>query len=280
MCVKIKMVAEDKGDMVISLKKPNPLKKRYWKVHDIFVKEFNWPNQMFHLRKKDRVNIKIDYRSPFKETIRMLKKRFELSDKEVKSLNNHQLEYDVLRLEKTGYKDEKIISQIYKEIYNKETLGLFIDKIEYILKNIEKWNTKLNMEEYHSHKALINSTLGICFEYTCKALVLSKGYHINEHNKSKKPIKRLTKKTQLNPRRTFSLKIIWNFILEKRFIKLSKKEKMIGNYLYFLRNLCAHIPLPLASKMNYNHLSIDLIKKMIVESRKEYYKYLICEKVF
>lgn len=267
------------GSLTIYSKKPSPPKKRYWKVHDIFINEFGWPKQMLHLKKKDQVKVKINYNLSFDETMRMLKKKFNLSDKEANSFN-YSLEYDILRLEKTRYKNKKILSQIYNEVPNKNKLKVFIDNIEYILKNIESFekNFKINDENgnfvYHQHRTLINSILGICFEYVCKALAISKGYYINEHNSSKKPIKRITKKTKFNSKRTFSLEKIWNFILEKRFLKFTKEEKITGNYLCFLRNLCAHLPLSPASRGNYNKLSIDLIKKMLKECNKEYFYFL------
>ena len=159
-------------------------------------------------------------------------------------------------------------------------MKLFIDNSEYILKNIEKFDKDFKIEDeegnfvYHQHRALINSIMGICFEYVCKALVLSKGYYINEHEGSKKPIKRITKKTKINPNRTIGLGSIWNFILEKRFIKFSKQEKLIGNYLCFLRNASAHIPLSPASRGNYNKLSINLLNKILKEANKEYLYFL------
>lgn len=270
------------GSVTIYSKKPTPPKKRYWKVHDIFIREFGWAKdypQMLHLKKKDQAKVKIDYSLPFNETMKMLKNKFNLSNEETSSFN-YSLEYDILRLEKTKYKNKKILSQIYNEIFDKKKLKLFIDNTEYILKNIENFEKdfKINDENgalvYHQHRTLINSILGICFEYACKALVLSKGYYINEHNSGKKPIKKVTKKTKFNPTRTLGLETLWNFILEKRFLKFTKYEKTTGNYLCFLRNLCAHLPLSPASRGNYNKLSIELIKKMLKECNKEYFYFL------
>jgi len=265
--------------ITILVEKPKPPKKRYWKVHDIFIREFDWPKQMLHLKKKEQAKVTIDYSLPYEETIKRLKNKFNLTEEEANSFN-YSLEYDILRLEKTKYKNKKIISQIYKEIFDKNKLKLFIDNSEYILKNIEKFEKDFKIEDeegnfvYHQHRALINSILGICFEYVCKALVLSKGYYINEYNGGKKPVKKITKKVNFNPNRTFGLEILWDFILEKRFIKFSKKEKTIGNYLCLLRNISAHIPLSPASRGNYNKLSIDLLNKILKEARKEYFYFL------
>ena len=270
---------ENLNSITVFVEKPKPPKKRYWKVHDIFVREFNWPKQMLHLKKRDQAKVKIDYSLPYKDTIKKLKNKFNLTNEEANSFN-YSLEYDILRLEKTNYKNKKIISQIYNEIFDKNKLSLFIDNSEYILKNIERFEKDFKIEDkegnfvYHQHRALINSILGICFEYVGKALVLSKGYYINEYENGKKPIKRITKKIKFNPNRTIGLEILWNFILEKRFIKFTKIEKTIGNYLCFLRNVSSHIPLPLASRGNYNKLSIDLINKLLKESKKEYFNFL------
>ena len=269
----------DSDSMTVIVEKPKHPKKRYWKVHDIFVKEFNWPKQMLHLKKKEQAKVNIDYSLSYEQTMKQLKNKFKLTDEEAKSFN-FSLEYDILRLEKTKYKDKKIINKIYKEIFDKNKLKLFIDNSEYILKNIELFDKDFKIEDeegnfvYHQHRALINSILGICFEYVCKALVLSKGYYINESENSKNPIKRITKSTKINPNRTIGLENIWNFILKKRFIKFSKQEKLIGNYLCFLRNASAHIPLSPASRGNYNKLSIDLLNNILKEARKEYFYFL------
>src|SRR3989338_4563789 len=137
---------ETPASTTIVVEKPKPPKKRYWKVHDIFVKEFNWPKQLLHLKKKDQTRVKIDYYLPYEETIRKLKNKFNLTAEEANSFN-YSLEYDILRLEKTGYKNKKIISQIHKEIFDKNKSKLFIDNSEYILKNIENFEKDFKTED-------------------------------------------------------------------------------------------------------------------------------------
>lgn len=249
----------------------NPQTKRYWKVQDLFIREFKWPKQMLHLKRKEQARVKIDYSLSFKETMKSLQKRFHLLDEEVNNFN-YELEYDILRLEKTSYKNKKILSQIYWEIFDKSKLRLFIENAQYILNNIEDFEKDFKIYDkegdfiYHQHRALINCILGICFEYVCKALVLSKGYYINKYEQGKKPVKKATKKIKFDPTKTIGLEALWDFIVEKRFIKFTRQEKMIGNYLCFLRNVSAHIPLSPASRGNYNKLSIGLIKKILSQS--------------
>lgn len=212
--------------------------------------------------------------------MKKIKKKFNLSDSEVESFKNHELEFDILRLEKTRYKDKKIITQIYKTVFDKRHLSLFLDNTEYVVKQVEGFdkNYKIYDEEkqfvYHAHRALINLLLGISFEYICKAFLISKDYKINAYETGNKPTKKSEKEIKFNPTRTLNIEILWDFIQKENLIQVSDEEKMIGNYLCFLRNVQAHIPLPPASRGNYTKLSLDLINKIRKETKKEYFYFL------
>ncbi len=273
------MSEEKEETMIVTIPARQPPKKRYWKIHDFFIREWNWPEQMLKYP-GEKVNLKLDYKLPFNESLKKIKKKFNLSDSEIESFKNYELEFDILRLEKTEYKDKKIISQIYKAVFNKDHLRLFLDNTEYIVKQIEEFDKdyKINDEEgnfvYHAHRALINLLLGISFEYICKALLISKDYKINEYENGKEPTKKSDKEIKFNPTRTINIDILWDFIKKENFIQLSDEEKMIGNYLCFLRNVQAHIPLPPASRGNYTKLALNLINKIRKETKKEYFYYL------
>jgi len=269
----------EKETVTFYLRQPAPPKKRYWKVHDFFVREWNWPEQMLEYP-KEKANIKLDYKLPFKDNLKSIKKKFNLSDSEISAFKNHELEFDILRLEKTKYKDKRVINQIYKVVFTKAHLSLFLDNTEYIIKQIEEFDKNYKIEDedrkfvYHSHRALINLLLGISFEYICKALLISKGYKINEYGNGKEPTNKSDKEVGFNPTRTFNIEILWDFIQKNKLIQTLDEEVVIGNYLCFLRNVQAHIPLPPASRGNYTKKSLELLNKIRKETTREYFNFL------
>ncbi len=239
-----------------------PPRKIYWKVNDLFIREFRWPKKLLKYPKEE-LNFKLKYNQTFKENLKRLKKTYNLTDEECKDLEGrYLLHFLTEKLEKSNYENKKLLDEIYGIEFKKESLPLFFEAIEYIIKSLEEINNNFDTKNFFQQRILMNILLGICFEYTCKALLLSKGYIINKYEVGNEPIQTKELKVKIIKSRTISLNNAWTFLKKKKLIKLTKKEITIGNYLNYLRNMQSHTPILMASKGTYNKQAIELIKKI------------------